>query len=72
MVFDGRAAESRMVDVSGRRTVLRLGWGSIDRDASFESRVLLGRWRWFIAWQMAVYRDMYMPSDRVIEKKGIL
>ena len=71
MVFDGRVSELTMGDVSGRRAVMRLGWGSIDRGVTFGLRVLLWRWRWLMAWQMLVYRDAYMPSDRIHDRKEV-
>ena len=72
VIFDGVLAESRMGDVSGRKVVVRVGWRSIEGDMRFGLRVLLWRWRWLKAWEMSVFRCMYMPCGRFIERHGLL
>ena len=58
-IHDGRVAETRMGDVSGRRAVVRLGWVGLDNDLVFGFKVLLWRWRWLMAWELSVFRAMY-------------
>ena len=58
-IYDGRAAETRMGDVSGRRAVVRLGWVGLDNDMLFGFKVLLWRWRWLMAWELTVLRGIY-------------
>ena len=72
VIFDGVLAESRMGDVSGRKVVVRVGWRCIEGDMRFGLRVLLWRWRWLKAWEMSVFRDVYMPCGRALEKHGLL
>ena len=59
-LYDGGVAEGRMGDVSGRRAVVRLGWRCLGGDVGFGLRVLLWRWRWLMAWALAVFRAIYI------------
>jgi hypothetical protein len=52
--------------------VVRVGWRCIESDVRFGLRVLLWRWRWVKAWEMTVYREMFMPKgSRKLERLGI-
>ena len=52
--------------------VVEGGLEDMEEGGRFGLRVLLWRWRWMKAWEMSVYRDVYMMSGRMLEKHGLL